>query len=64
MDTVLQATLVQGKLAEVSEVGVKVVFNGRLGTLNVPLRCVISDKKLEVNDGVELYLSYVRVLTK
>ena len=61
MDIELNPRLITGKIIEVTEVGVKVAFTGRLGVLSVPLRMVFSDKKLEIDDEVELYISYLKV---
>lgn len=61
MEYDLNPRLLKGKLVEVTEVGVKIAINGRLGILSVPLRFVITDKKLQIDDEVEFYLSYVRV---
>lgn len=62
MEIELMPNLVRGRLTEVSEVGVKIAFNGRLGVLSIPLRAIITDKKLAVDDEVELYISYARVV--
>lgn len=64
MEYELNPRLLKGKLTEVTEVGVKIAINGRLGVLSLPLRFIITDKKLEVNDEVEFYLSYVHVNQK
>jgi hypothetical protein len=63
MEIELMPRLIQGKLVEVTEVGVKIEFNGRLGMLSVPLRMVFTDKPLVIGDEVELYVSYVKVIT-
>ena len=62
METELLPRLVRGKLVEVTEVGVKIEINGRLGMLSVPLRMVFNDKPLEIGDEVEFYVSYVNVV--
>jgi len=64
MEYDLNPRLLRGKLVEVTDVGVKVAINGRLGMLSVPLRFVITDKKLQIDDEVEFYLSYVHVMQK
>ncbi|WP_346353639.1 CBO2463/CBO2479 domain-containing protein [Azotosporobacter soli] len=64
MDIELTPRLVNGKLVEVTEVGVKIEINGRLGMLSVPLRMVFTDKPLVVGDEVEFYVSYVNVTSK
>lgn len=64
MEYELNPRLLKGKLVEITDVGVKIAINGRLGVLNLPLRFIISDNKLQINDEVEFYLSYVRVSQK
>lgn len=61
MEYDLNPRLLKGKLVEITDVGVKIAVNGRLGVLSLPLRFIISDKKLQIDDEVEFYLSYVRV---
>lgn len=56
--------LVRGKLTEVLEGGVKIAFDGKLGVLSIPSRLVITDQKPAVDDEVEIYLSYARVMKK
>ncbi|TEB06075.1 hypothetical protein Psch_03117 [Pelotomaculum schinkii] len=55
--------LIRGKILEVTDVGVKIAFSGRLGILSVPLRMVFTDKPLAVDDEVELYFSYIQVVS-
>ncbi|TEB15894.1 hypothetical protein Psfp_01837 [Pelotomaculum sp. FP] len=55
--------LIRGKIVEVTDVGVKIAFSGRLGILSVPLRMVFTDKPLAVDDEVELYFSYIQVVS-
>lgn len=62
MDIDLSPRLMKGKIIEVTEVGVKIAFSGRLGVLSVPLRLVFNEKPLQVDDEVELYISYVKVV--
>ncbi|WP_371365986.1 CBO2463/CBO2479 domain-containing protein [Sporomusa rhizae] len=64
MEYELNPRLLKGKLVEITDVGVKIAINGRLGVLNLPLRFIISDNKLQIDDEVEFYLSYVRVSQK
>ncbi len=62
MEAELIPRLVKGKIIEVTDVGVKIALNGRLGVLSLPLRLVITDKQLRVDDEVEIYVSYARVI--
>ena len=62
MNVELKPLLLRGKIKEITEVGVRIGINGRMGVLSLPLRCVFSDKKLEIGQEVEFYLSYANVL--
>jgi len=57
----LVPVLTQGKIVEVNETAVKVDIQGRLGVINVPLRWVFTEKKLEPGQTVEFYFSYMQV---
>ncbi|WP_257477594.1 CBO2463/CBO2479 domain-containing protein [Acidipropionibacterium jensenii] len=58
----LQPLLLRGVIKEITEVGVRIGVNGRMGVLSLPLRCVITDRPLELGQECEFYLSYVHVL--
>lgn len=62
MEQELTPRLLPGKVIQVTEVGVKISLKGRMGILSLPLRCVITDKKLEVDDDIEVYISYAKVI--
>lgn len=62
MNLELEPRLLRGVIKEITEVGVRVGINGRMGVLSLPLRCIFTDKPLEVGQEVEFYLSYVNVL--
>ena len=62
MNVELHPLLLHGKIKEVTEVGVRVGVNGRMGVLSLPLRCIYTDKPLDVGQDCEFYLSYVNVL--
>lgn len=64
MEINLIPRLIKGRVIEVNDMGVKVEFLGRMGVLQVPLRMVVTDKPIEVNDEVEIYMSYVQVISK
>lgn len=64
MEIDLTPRLMKGTIIEVSDVGVKIAFSGRLGVLSVPLRMVFTDKPLAVDDAVELYISYIQVVNR
>ena len=53
--------LTRAKIIEINDTAVKVSIQGRLGVITVPLRWVISDKKLDVGQEVEFYFSYMNV---
>lgn len=62
MKVELKPVLLKGELIRVSERDVKIELKGRMGIIILPLRSVITDKKLEVGQEVELYLSYAQVI--
>lgn len=62
MNICLEPRLLHGVIKEVTELGVRVGVNGRMGVLSLPLRCVFTDKPLKVGQEVEFYLSYINVL--
>ncbi len=62
MNVELEPLLLRGEIKEITEVGVRIGIHGRMGVLSLPLRCVFTDKELEVGQEVEFYLSYVNVL--
>lgn len=62
MDIELNPILLEGTIIEVYELGVTIKLNGRMGVVNLPLRSVFTDKKLEVDNKVQIYMSYAKVL--
>ncbi|MCH3973417.1 MAG: hypothetical protein LKE53_11800 [Oscillospiraceae bacterium] len=62
MNIELQPLLLHGKIKEITEVGVRIGVKGRMGVLSLPLRCVYSDKPLQLGQECEFYLSCINVL--
>lgn len=62
MDIELNPQITRGTLVEINDTAVKVSIRGRMGVINVPLRWVFTDKKLELGQEVEFYFSYMKVL--
>ncbi|NEG96727.1 hypothetical protein CS006_05655 [Bifidobacterium primatium] len=62
MQVELKPLLLKGVIKEVTEVGVRIGVNGRMGVLSLPLRLIYTDKPLEVGQECEFYLSYVNVI--
>ncbi|MBU5308477.1 hypothetical protein NSA24_12850 [Clostridioides mangenotii] len=62
MDVQIEPKLLPGRIIEVTDIGVKIELNGRMGIIILPLRSVFTDKKLDVGDNIEIYLSYARVI--
>lgn len=58
----IEPKLLPGRIIEVTDIGVKIELNGRMGIIILPLRSVFTDKKLDVGDNIEIYLSYARVI--
>jgi hypothetical protein len=62
MELDLTPKLLQGKIVRITEIGVKIELKGRMGMVDLPLRSIFCDKALELDDPVELYISYARVM--
>jgi len=62
MDVQIEPKLLPGRIIEVTDIGVKIELNGRMGIIILPLRSVFTDKKLDVGDNIEIDLSYARVI--
>jgi hypothetical protein len=62
MGVELQPKLLTGKIVEITEMAVRIELKGKMGVLILPLRSVFTDKKLEIGDQAELYISYAKVL--
>lgn len=62
MDVQIKPRLLPGKIVEITEMSAKIELKGKMGIVHLPLRSVFTDKKLEINDEVEIYISYAKVL--
>jgi hypothetical protein len=62
MNVSLKPQLTHAKIIEINDTAVKVSIQGRLGVITVPLRWIFTDKKLEPDQEVEFYFSYMNVL--
>ncbi|SFA95408.1 CBO2463/CBO2479 domain-containing protein [Clostridium frigidicarnis] len=62
MDVQIEPKLLTGKIVEITEMSAKIELKGKMGILHLPLRSVFTDKKLEIDDEVEIYVSYAKVL--
>lgn len=62
MDIELQPKLLTGKIVEISEMSAKIELKGKMGIVNLPLRSIITDKPLELDDQAQLYISYAKIL--
>lgn len=62
MDVEITPKLVTGKIVQITEMSAKIELKGKMGIINLPLRSVFTDKKLEIGDQVEIYISYAKVL--
>lgn len=62
MNVDIQPKLLTGKIVEITEMSAKIELKGKMGILHLPLRSVFTDKQLEIDDSVEVYVSYARVL--
>lgn len=62
MEVQIEPKLVTGRIVEITEMSAKIELKGKMGIVNLPLRSVFTDKKLELDDQVEIYISYAKVL--
>ncbi|WP_024622424.1 CBO2463/CBO2479 domain-containing protein [Metaclostridioides mangenotii] len=62
MDIQIKPKLLPGRIIDVTDIGVKIELNGRMGIIILPLRSVFTEKKLTVGDEIEIYLSYAKVI--
>jgi hypothetical protein len=58
----LMPRLLTGRLTQVTDINATIELKGRMGVLHLPLRSIITNKKLEIGDQVEVYLSYAQVI--
>ncbi|HLR21746.1 MAG TPA: CBO2463/CBO2479 domain-containing protein [Tissierellaceae bacterium] len=52
----------EGIIVGISQGSVSIDFKGRMGSLRVPLRMLITDYPLEIGQEVGLNMSYIEVL--
>ncbi len=52
----------EAKVIDVSDAAIELELKGRLGTLKVPMRMIISDDKIEIGQNVGFIMSYPEVL--
>jgi hypothetical protein len=62
MDIELMPRLLNGRLVKVTDMNAVIELKGRMGMLHLPLRSIITNKKLETGDAVEIYLSYAKIV--
>jgi len=62
MEVNIEPKLLIGKIVEITEMSAKIELKGKMGILHLPLRSVFTNKNLEIDDEVEVYVSYARVL--
>lgn len=62
MNVQIEPKLLKGRIVEITEMSAKIELKGKMGIVNLPLRSVFTDKKLELEDEVEMYISYAKVL--
>lgn len=62
MNVQIEPKLLKGRIVEITEMSTKIELKGKMGIVNLPLRSVFTDKKLELEDEVEMYISYAKVL--
>jgi len=61
--TPLSPKLLPGAVTAVTDGGVTIALKGRMGTVNLPLRSVFTDKPIAVGDRAELFVSCARIIS-
>lgn len=64
MDIELTPKLLTGRLVKITDINAVIELKGRMGMLHLPLRSILADKKMELEDEIEVYLSYAKVINK
>jgi len=62
VDDYLNQNYFQGKIVDISDGGVEIEFNGRLGSLKIPRRMIISKNELAIGKEVGFMMTYPEVL--
>lgn len=62
MNVQIEPKLLAGKIVEITEMSAKIELKGKMGILHLPLRSVFTDKALQIDDSVEIYISYAKVI--
>ncbi len=62
VDDYINQNYFQGKIVDISDGGVEIEFNGRLGSLKIPRRMIISKNELTIGKEVGFMMTYPEVL--
>jgi len=62
MNVTIEPKLLPGRIVDITEMSAKIELKGKMGILNLPLRSIFTDKPLQLDDQVEIYISYAKVL--
>ncbi|MDN6502583.1 MAG: hypothetical protein L0K60_11740 [Tetragenococcus koreensis] len=64
METQLQPIRLRGRIINISDRDVKIELPGRMGIVMLPKRSIICDNIPNLQDKVEIYLSYAQVVNE
>ena len=64
MDIELTPKLLTGEIVQVTDLSVKLELKGKMGMVHLPNRSIITNKKPQVGDQAEIFISYIRILDK
>lgn len=62
MDIQIEPKLLPGKIVEITEMSAKIELKGKMGIIHLPLRSIFTEKPLQIDDSVEIYISYAKVI--
>lgn len=62
MNLEIEPKLLEGRIVELTEMSTKIELKGKMGIVHLPLRSVFTNKPLEIEDKVKLFISYAQVI--
>lgn len=62
MNLEIEPKLLEGRIVELTEMSTKIEMKGKMGIVHLPLRSVFTNKPLEIEDKVKLFISYAQVI--
>lgn len=62
MNLEIEPKLLEGRIVELTEMSTKIELKGKMAIVHLPLRSVFTNKPLEIEDKVKLFISYAQVI--